>query len=119
MDQVRMQDRLDDVLQPGTLAHDLITAGDLPAQRLRRLIGDPHLRQETACVELRQHAGVDRIGFDLGVRNDPHLLRVRDYDPLHVRPDHGGNCGCIAGCLDDDNVILRQPLRISPTDRVA
>ena len=67
----------------------------------------------------QQHACADRIGFDLGVRNDPHLLRVRDYDPLHVRPDHGGNCGCIAGCLDDDNVILRQPLRISPTDRVA
>ena len=38
-----MQDRLDDVIQPGTLAHDLITAGDLPAQGLRRLIGDPHL----------------------------------------------------------------------------
>jgi hypothetical protein len=26
-DQLRMQDRLDDVLQPGTLTHDLIAAG--------------------------------------------------------------------------------------------
>jgi hypothetical protein len=42
--QVRMQDRLDDVLPPGTLAHDLIAAGNLPAQRLRHVIGDPHLR---------------------------------------------------------------------------
>jgi hypothetical protein len=41
-----MQDRLDDVLQPGALPHDLIAAGDLSAQRLGGLIGDPDLGQD-------------------------------------------------------------------------
>jgi hypothetical protein len=105
---MRMQDRLDDVLQPGTLTHDLVAAGDLPAQGLRHLIGDPHLGEETTGVELRQHTSVDRIGFDLGVRDDPHLLGVRDYDPFHMRPDDGGDRGCIAGRFHHDHVVLRQ-----------
>ena len=51
-DQVRMQDRLDDVLQPGALEHNLIAPGHLPAQSLRRLVGDPDLWQEAAGIEL-------------------------------------------------------------------
>ena len=84
-DQMAVQDRLDDVLQPRSLPNDLVAAGDLPAQRLGRLVRDPDLRQEAAGVELRQHAGVDRVGLDLRVRDDTHLLRVGDHHLLHVR----------------------------------
>jgi hypothetical protein len=37
---------------------------------------------------LRQHTSVDRIGLDLRMRDDAHLLGVSDDDPLHVRTDH-------------------------------
>jgi hypothetical protein len=36
---MRMQDRLNDVLQSHALPHDLIAAGDLPAEGLRRSSG--------------------------------------------------------------------------------
>ena len=38
-DQVGVQDRLDDVLQPGSLPDDLVATGDLPAQRLGGIVG--------------------------------------------------------------------------------
>ena len=47
--------------------------------------GDPDFRQEAAGIELRKHAGVDRVGLDLGVRDDAHLLRVGDHHLLHMR----------------------------------
>ena len=80
-----MQDRLDDVLQPRSLPNDLIAPGDLPAQRLGRLVRNPDFRQEAAGIELRQHAGIDRVRLDLRVRDDAHLLRVGDHHLLHVR----------------------------------
>jgi hypothetical protein len=107
-DEVRVQDRLDDVLQPRALAHDLITAGDLPAQSLSWLVSNPDLRQEAAGVKLGEHAGVDRVGLDLGMGDNPHLLGVGDHDPLHVRADHGGHRRCVAGRLDHDHVVLGQ-----------
>jgi hypothetical protein len=49
-DQVRVQDRLNDVLQAGALAYDLVATRDLPAQRLGWLVGDPDLGQEAAGI---------------------------------------------------------------------
>ena len=77
-----MQDGLDDVLQPGALPHDLVATGDLPAQRLGRLVRDPDLGQEATGVELRQHAGVDGVRLDLRMRDKAHLLGVGDHHPL-------------------------------------
>jgi hypothetical protein len=57
---MRMQDRLDEILQSRTLAHDLISAGDLPAEGLRRFIRDPNFWKEAAGVKLRQHAGLGK-----------------------------------------------------------
>jgi hypothetical protein len=107
-DQVRMQDRLDDVLEPGALAHELVASGDLSAQRLRRLVGNPDLGQEAAGVKLREHPSVDGVGLDLRVRDDPHLLGVGDHDPLHIRADYRSDGRGVAGRLHDDHVLLRQ-----------
>jgi hypothetical protein len=52
-DQMRMQDRLVEVLQSRTLAHDLISAGDLPAEGLRRFIRDPNFWKEAAAPARR------------------------------------------------------------------
>src|SRR5208282_5979499 len=107
-DQMRMQDRLDDVLQSRALAHDLIAAGDLPPERLRRLVGDPHFRKEAAGVELRQDPGVDRVRLDFGVRDHSHLDGIGDHDPLHMGADHARDRRGIARRLDDDNIFARQ-----------
>jgi hypothetical protein len=43
-DQVGVQDRLNDVLQPRTLPHDLVTPRPMAAQRLCHVVGDAGLR---------------------------------------------------------------------------
>ena len=45
---MRVQDRLNDVLQAGALAYDLVATRDLPAQRLGWLVSDPDLGQKAA-----------------------------------------------------------------------
>ncbi len=110
-DQVRVQDRLNDVLQARALPDDLVATGDLPAQRLGRLIGDPDFRQEAAGIELREHAGVDRIGLDLRMRDEAHLLGVGDHDLLHMRADHARDRRGVAGRFDDDHVLLDKAAR--------
>jgi hypothetical protein len=82
----------------------------LAAQRLRRFVGDPYLGQKAAGIELCQYAGIDRVGFDLRMRNKADLLRIGDDHPADVRADHRGDRGGIAGCLDHDDVVLRQLL---------
>jgi len=105
---MRVQDRLDDVLQPGSLPDDLVAARDLPAQCLGRLVGYPHFRQEPARIEPSPDARVDRVGLDLRMRDQTHLFRVCDHDPLHVRRDDGCHRRSIAGRLDDHDVVRRE-----------
>ena len=105
-----VQDRLNDVLQPRALPHDLVTPRDLPAQRLCRLVGDPDLRQKAASVKLRQHGGIDLIRLDLRMRNQPDLLRIGDDDPADVRSNHCGYRSRVARGFDDDNVAVGQLL---------
>jgi hypothetical protein len=106
-DQVAVQDRVDDVLQPGSLPDDLVASGDQPAQRLSRLVWSSHLRQEPARVELRRHAGIDRVGLDLGMCDHPHLHGVGDHHLLHVRRENRHNGRGIASGLDYHDVIGR------------
>ena len=73
------------ILQPRALAHNLIAVGHLPAQSLRRLVGNPHLQKETDGIELRKHPCVNRVGPDLGVGDDSNLLRVDNQYSLYMR----------------------------------
>lgn len=107
-DQVAVKDRLDDVLQTRSLPDDLIAPRHLTAQGLCRLIRDPDLRQEAAGVELRQHAGVDRVRLDLGMGDDVHLLRICDHHLLHMGRDDRGGRGGVARNLDHHDIVKRQ-----------
>jgi len=51
----------------------------LAAQRLSCFVGDPHLGQKAAGIELHQYAGIDCVGFDLRMRNKADLLWIRDH----------------------------------------
>ena len=82
----------------------------LPAKRLRWLVRNPDLRQKAAGVELSEHAGVDRIGLDVRMGDDAHLLRVCDHDLLDVRRDHRRDRGRVAGRLNDDHLLLGERL---------
>ena len=105
-----VQDRLDDILQARSMPDDLVAPGHLPAKRLRRLIRYPDFRQKAACIELGEDAGVDRIGLDLRMSDDAHLLGVCDHDFLDVRRDHRSDRGRVAGRFDNNYIILRQLL---------
>ena len=80
-----LQDRLDDILQARSLPDDLVAPGHLPAKRCVGFIGYPDFRQKAACIELGEDAGVDRIGLDLRMSDDAHLLGVCDHDLTSAR----------------------------------
>jgi hypothetical protein len=52
-DQVAVQDRLDLVLQPRALAHDVRAPRDLATKRVRVIVGQPHRRQVIRREQLR------------------------------------------------------------------
>src|SRR5215831_14626635 len=62
--------------------------------------------KKAAGIELGQYPGIDLIGLDLGMRNQPDLLRIGDNYPTDVRSDYRGHRSRIAGGFDDDNVAL-------------
>jgi len=78
--EVAMQDRLDLVLQPGALAHEMRAASDLAAARLRVLVSDPHPGQVVGGQQLREDLRVDLVGLDLRLGDRPGLLRVAHHN---------------------------------------
>ncbi len=46
-----LKDRLDPILQPGALAHDVRSPRDLPAQRLRALKGDAEVLAQLLAAD--------------------------------------------------------------------
>jgi hypothetical protein len=79
--QIAMQDRVDLVLQPGPLPHDLRAAQHLATQRAGRRIRQPHRRQEIRGQQASQDLGIDLVFSELAddleiglavVVSDPH-----------------------------------------------
>jgi len=56
--------RLNLVLQPRPMPHELGAPGDLPSKGQRAVVGHPHLRQEAAGIELRQDGRINFVGLD-------------------------------------------------------
>jgi len=48
-------------------------------------VGDPHLGQKAAGIELHQYAGIDCVGFDLRMRDKADLLWIGDHHPAAAR----------------------------------
>ena len=65
------------VAELGPLAGQGAAAAAELAQQAGGLVGLPHPRQEVATQELRQHAGVNLVGLDLGLGNGLGGQRVR------------------------------------------
>jgi hypothetical protein len=103
-----MQDGLHDVLQTRALADQLVSSGDLPAQRLGLLVGYPYFRQESARVKSGQHRRIDAVGLDLGVRDQPHLLRIGDHHEPDVRSQDLDHRRGIPGRLDHHMIVMGQ-----------
>jgi hypothetical protein len=77
-DQVRVQDCVDLVLDPGSMLDDLIAARDQTAQLLGVGIGCPNLWQEAGRIEVRQNPGVDLVRFDMRVGDRLDLQWIGD-----------------------------------------
>ena len=107
-DEVRRQDGVDLVLHPRAMADHLVAARHQPTQALGLRIGHPHLGQEISRAKRGQHAGVDLVGLDPGVRDRLHLQRVGDDHPRHVRGQHPHHRHGVAGGLDHHLVVLGQ-----------
>ena len=66
------------------LPHDVRAAGDLAAQRVRLVVGQPHRGLVVGRQQPGQHGRVDLVGLDLRLGDRPGLLRVRDHHPTHL-----------------------------------
>jgi hypothetical protein len=105
-DQMRVQDRLDQILESHPLPHKLHSPGDLSSQRQSLYVRHPDLRQEAARLELCQNRSIARIGLDLCMSDRPHLLRIGDHDAVDMRRQQISDGRRIAGCLDYRMVVM-------------
>lgn len=103
---MRVQDRLDKVLEP----HELRPADNLSPHCQGHRIRYPDLRQEAARIQLRQYRGIDRVGLDLGMCNHSHLLRIDDHDTVNMRGKQLSHRSRIARCTDDHMIVVGQIL---------
>jgi hypothetical protein len=111
-------DRLDLVLQPGPLPHDVGPAGDLATKRVRLVVGQPYRGQVVGRQQPRQHCRVDLVGLDLGLGDRPGLLGVGDHHPTDMALQQPRDRVGVASRLDRDLIAgaqaggeVPQPLR--------
>lgn len=90
------------------MPHDLIAPRDETAKPLGPLVGNPHLRQKAAGMELRQNPGIDLVGLDPGMGDRLHLHRIGDNHPADEGRKHAHHRHGIAGRLDNDLVSCNQ-----------
>ena len=112
--EVAMQDRLDLVLQPRALAHQMRAPGDLAPARLGVLVGDPHARQVVGGQQLREDLGIDLVGLDLGLGDRPRLLRVGHHNPRNPAGQQPHDRVRVPGRLQRDLVAGRQAVGEDP-----
>ena len=83
-DEVRVQDRMHLVLDPGPVTDDLVAPRHQPAQPLRRQVRRPDLRQVAGGVQARQRARVNLVGLHVGMGDRLYLQRIGDHHPRNV-----------------------------------
>jgi hypothetical protein len=107
-DEMRLQDGMHLVLDPGPMPNDLVAATHQSAQALGIRVGYPDLRQEARCPQRRQHACVDLVCLDVSMCDRLHLQRIGYDHSRNIRAEHPHHRHRVAGCLDDDLVFLAQ-----------
>jgi len=107
---IAVQCGMDLVRKPGALPNEACTPSNQATQHLGCFIWLPDARQVVGCQQLRQDAGIDFIGFDLGVSDGARPIRVRDDDPSGVLAQQPGNGERVDGRFQGDLVVWAEPL---------
>jgi len=72
---MRVQDRLDDGLEPNAALHQLVPARDLTPAGKGHLVRDPDLRQEAGGIEPGKNPCVDLVGPSFSAIQSPSTSR--------------------------------------------
>jgi hypothetical protein len=99
--QIPVQDRMDLILQPCAVAHELRASGDLASQFLGPLVRHPHLGQEPRGVQLGQYPGIDLVCLDLRIGNGARPEWIRDDHPPRVAGQDPHDRVGVPRCLKD------------------
>ena len=83
--EVAHQRRVDLVLCPRALSHQLRPTGQAPAQRSSRLVRQPAAVQQPGGQQPRERARVAAVGLDLGLGDCPQLVSGRHDHVRHLR----------------------------------
>jgi hypothetical protein len=83
--EMRMQNRMNLVLDPRAMTDDLIATRHESPHALRRGRRYPDFRQKSCRVEARQNACVDLIGLHMRVGNRPDQQRIGDDETRNER----------------------------------
>src|SRR5271166_342524 len=105
-DQMGMQDRMNLVLDPRAVPNNLVAPRHQPSQALGIGVGQPDLGQEISRPQRGQYAGIDLVRLDVRMGDRLDLQRIGHDHARHVWPKHTDNGHGIAGCLNDDLVLL-------------
>ena len=107
-DQMRMQDGMHLVLDPGPVPDNLIAARHQPAHPLRRRIRGPDFRQVAGRMQAGQRPGVDLAGLHMGMGDRLDLKRIGNHHPLHIGRQDPGHRHAVSGRLDHHFIRLLQ-----------
>lgn len=107
-DQMRMQDGMHLVLDPGPVPNNLIAARHQSAHPFRCRIRGPDFRQIASRMQAGQRAGVDLVGFHMGMGDRLDLKRIGNHHTLHMGRQNPGHRHAVSGRLDHHLVRLLQ-----------
>ena len=99
-DQVRVQDRVNLVLETGAMPHDLVASGSQPTFALGDGVRRPDLWQVACSVQARQRARVDLVGLDVGMGDRLDLQGVGDDHPCNEPRQYARDRHAVPGSLN-------------------
>jgi len=91
-DQVRVQDRVNLVLETGAMPHDLVASGHQSALTFGGNIRRPDLWQVACCVQARQRPRVDLVSLHVSMGDRLDLKRIGDDYPRDERRQDPRDC---------------------------
>ena len=123
-DQVRVQDRVNLVLETGAMPHDLVASGCQPTFALGDGVRRPDLRQVACCMQACQRPRVDLVGLDVGMGDRLDLQGVGDDHPRNEPRQYARDRHAVPGGFDHHLVgwaeaiaqtLERRPSHVDPT----
>ncbi len=103
-DQVSIQDRMDLILNPCPMSHDLIAPGHQPPHAFCGGVWCPDFRQIPSSIKVSQCASIDLVGLYMRLRDRFHLQGISNHDPSHERRKDARYSHAVSRRLDDNTV---------------